>query len=420
MTEVGEAPDADAGVPAEEERLLVRVTESLAERAGARARAEHAYDQELVSLRDEIGEARLEDVPALIAQMERLQGVSLRRAEAQGMLVDPQSPYFAHLRLRERVVDDDTGRVREGPPIERDVLIGRATFVDAARRISIVDWRHAPVSQLYYRYSEGSDYEERFGDREVEGEILARRTLTIEQGVLLRIATPAATWQRSPDSPGVATGGWHREEPEVGELAGGQGTAIRPGTVAHGVSGAELIRQTRGVLGAGARRAAAAPGSASAGDRGADRSPSVRAGDLAPARGDGHPGWGGQRQDHHRASPHGLPGLHPAETPPRQPDAGRDLRIGAGGVHLAGAAGAGRARRAGRDLPGLGRTGPAARAAQPAGAGGRRRTPGGPALQEPPGAVAGDSNAGRARFAAARARAPSSSCGPSCAPMAIG
>ncbi|HET6282208.1 MAG TPA: DNA helicase UvrD, partial [Polyangia bacterium] len=148
-----------AEIPDEEERLLDRVLKSLSGR-GSAGTAAPRYDQELVALRDEIGEARLEDVPALIAQMERLQGVSLRRAEAQGVLVDPGSPYFGHLRLREEVPGRGAG--------ERDIFIGRATFVDPAARVNIVDWRHAPVSQLYYRYVEGSDYEERFGERDVE------------------------------------------------------------------------------------------------------------------------------------------------------------------------------------------------------------------------------------------------------------
>ena len=97
----------DDELPADEERLLSRVVHSLAERALERPRAggagSAAYDQALVSLRDEIAEARLEDVPALVAQMERLQGVSLQRAEAQAVLVDPAAPYFGHLRLREQV-----------------------------------------------------------------------------------------------------------------------------------------------------------------------------------------------------------------------------------------------------------------------------------------------------------------------------
>src|SRR5512141_1470595 len=96
-------PD-DTTIPVEEERLLDRVTSALRAAAPrADSRRSHRFDDELLSLRDEIGEARLEDVPALVAQMERLQEVSLTRAELQTMLVDPSSPYFGHLRLRERV-----------------------------------------------------------------------------------------------------------------------------------------------------------------------------------------------------------------------------------------------------------------------------------------------------------------------------
>jgi DNA helicase-2/ATP-dependent DNA helicase PcrA len=211
----------------EEEALLDRVRASLerashlasprrqAVPAGSTAAAEQARraDDELVALRDEIGEARLEDVPALIAQMERLQGVSLRRAEAQGILVNPDAPYFAHLRLRE---EDDKGR-----PRERDVFIGRSTFIDAASGVRIVDWRHAPLSQLYYRYSEGSDYQETFGEREAEGEVTVRRTLTIEGGALRRVAAPQGIWTRD-------AGGWHRADANEPELEGGEGKATRP------------------------------------------------------------------------------------------------------------------------------------------------------------------------------------------------
>jgi DNA helicase II / ATP-dependent DNA helicase PcrA len=227
----------DADIPVEEERLLARVLESLAAHvaappqpaAAANARSP-GYADEMVALRDEIGEARLEDVPQLVAQMERLQMVSLTRADLQTMLVDPASPYFGHLRLCEQVA----GR----GAVERDVLIGRATFVDPKRRINIVDWRHAPVSQLFYRYAEGSDYEERFGDRDVEGEIVARRTLTIENGQLQRVACPQGVWvRRSSRVAGAPEGStrFERTDLPVYELAGGQGTAIRP---ARGVLGA--------------------------------------------------------------------------------------------------------------------------------------------------------------------------------------
>jgi DNA helicase-2/ATP-dependent DNA helicase PcrA len=89
------------------------------------------YDQELISLRDQIAEARMEDVPPLVQQMERLQRIAARRAEIPATNIDVRSPYFGHLRLVE------SGR-------QRDVLIGNATYIDTERGVRVVDWRDAP------------------------------------------------------------------------------------------------------------------------------------------------------------------------------------------------------------------------------------------------------------------------------------
>ena len=199
-------------IPDEEERLLTNVQRHLAEAAAApRSSAPPpAYDKQLIALRDEIAESRLEDVPALLAQMERISGVAARRAEVTVVPVDAKSPYFAHMRLREG------GR-------DRDVLIGRTTHIDARSGVRIVDWRHAPVSQLYYRYAEGASYEETFGDRDVEGEMVVRRTVTIHDGTLVRVQAPQGTYvRRSADSE------WRHIEARATELGGGQGTASRP------------------------------------------------------------------------------------------------------------------------------------------------------------------------------------------------
>ena len=253
--------ETDDLIPIEEDQLFERVRTSLADnapgagalagerraRGGTDGKSRH-FDAELVELRDEIGEARLEDVPALVAQMERLQEIALTRSQLQTILIDQQSPYFGHLRLRERV--EGRGEV------VRDVLIGRATFTDPKSRINIVDWRNAPISQLYYRYSEGSDYEETFGEREVEGDILVRRTVTIQEGALLRIACPQGVWVKhfghaSGDAPGAGDAhsgraghvSWSRTDLPVHELAGGQNTATRPGKPAR-------PPRPRGLLGA--------------------------------------------------------------------------------------------------------------------------------------------------------------------------
>jgi DNA helicase II / ATP-dependent DNA helicase PcrA len=197
-------------IPHEEEALLERVRTHLATvRPTSRPPPTENYEEQMVSLRDQIASSRLEDVPALVQQMERIAGIAARRAEVVVEPVDPRSPYFGHLRLRERDRAD------------RDVLIGRTTHVDAKAGVRIVDWRHAPVSQLYYRYEEGADYEETFGDREVEGTVLARRTVTIDEGELLRISSPQGIFVRG-------EAGWRRLDGRAAELSGGQGKAVRP------------------------------------------------------------------------------------------------------------------------------------------------------------------------------------------------
>lgn len=204
--------DVGAAIVREEESLLARVTAHLATLAKKPSRPPPSedYEEQLLSLRDQIATARLEDVPALVQQMERLQGIAARRNENVVEPVDPKSPYFGHLRLRER-----------GRP-DRDVLIGRTTHIDASAGVRIVDWRHAPVSQIYYRYEEGADYEETFGEREVEGTVLVRRTVTIDNGELYRISAPQGTYVRTPSS------GFREISVRTTELAGGQGSAIRP------------------------------------------------------------------------------------------------------------------------------------------------------------------------------------------------
>jgi len=83
-----------------------------------------------------------------------------------------------------------------------------------------VDWRHAPVSRLYYRYDEGADYEEEFGDREVEGQVLIRRTVTITDGQLKRVKSPQGVFNRTTD-------GWRHIDAGSSTLAGGEGSAVR-------------------------------------------------------------------------------------------------------------------------------------------------------------------------------------------------
>ena len=194
-------------IVAEEERTLARVLKHLATRK-LRSRSGLDYDTELLTLRDQIGEARLEDVPALVAQMERLQQVAARRADVVEGHIDSRSPYFGRIVLLEG-------------ERKREVLIGKATYLDSKTGVQIVDWRDAPVSRVYYRYEEGDDYDEVFGGRPVEGEVLVRRSLAISESLLRRIGSPQGTFMRR------SSGAWVRAGSSATQLQGGQGSAPR-------------------------------------------------------------------------------------------------------------------------------------------------------------------------------------------------
>ncbi|NUP09421.1 MAG: ATP-binding domain-containing protein [Polyangiaceae bacterium] len=205
----GETVGDQSKIVGEEESLLRRVNDFLATYRPSKPPPIQDYEADLISLRDQIAVARLEDVPALVQQMERVAGIAARRAENVIEAVDPKSPYFGHVRLKD-----------EDKPV-RDVLIGKTTLIDAKAGVRIVDWRHAPVSQIYYKYEEGSEYEETLGERDVVGTVLARRTVTIQNGDLRRVTAPQGVYVKG-------SAGWRSLSTASTELAGGQGKAVRP------------------------------------------------------------------------------------------------------------------------------------------------------------------------------------------------
>lgn len=214
-------PHVEKGTPganiiAEEERLYGQVQARVAMgEDGEEARPQVGasdLDQDLLSLRDQIAEARAEDLPPLIEQMTRLAALKARLGGGKSLPVDITSPYFAHMRLKEG------GKCR-------DVMVGKRGFIDRQSNVQIVDWRNAPVSRIYYRYEEGDDYEEEIAGKRVEGMVEARRNVSINKGNLRRIGTPNGTYLK--DSRGT----WVEA---VGQIApvlhGGMGKAARPVT----------------------------------------------------------------------------------------------------------------------------------------------------------------------------------------------
>lgn len=196
---------------ADEQAVLRHVQAELA-RAIAQPVQGLDFDRELIALRDQLGEERAEDHAMLVEHMTRLAALRAAQSREYAPPADPKSPYFARLRLRDR---------HQGERREREVLIGRRAFIDTRRGVQIVDWRNSPISRIYYCYREEDEYEERFAGELQTGRVLARRTLAIEDGELLRVQQGDRVLVRD------RAAGWRRMEADRSRLSGGVGTAIR-------------------------------------------------------------------------------------------------------------------------------------------------------------------------------------------------
>ena len=194
----------------EELGLLEQVRVALRTSPAATPPSEESVLRDLERLREMMNEeAKLEDQPALMQQWNRLAALlDQLRAARQAPQIDRDSPYFAHMRLEE------AGSAR-------DILIGKATWVQQGVRI--VDWRHAPISRIFYRYQQGDPYEEEIAGRTMSGEIVVRRAVTIREQTLQRVEAPEGIFYREARNPDQ----WQRADIEPRRLAGGEGAALR-------------------------------------------------------------------------------------------------------------------------------------------------------------------------------------------------
>ncbi|MEN8182844.1 MAG: 3'-5' exonuclease [Myxococcota bacterium] len=200
----------------EELELLERVLRALAERPPFAGPSEEPIVRDLERIRELLVSGQeSKDRTLLLDQWQ--QGTALLaqlRRSRSAPRVERSSPYFAHLRLREG-------------DRERDLCLGKATCTEGGVRV--VDWRNAPVSRVFYRYQQGEFYEEEFGGRRVEGEVRARRSVTIRAGTLHRVDAPEGTFERR----GPDAADWsHREQGP--RLQGGEGVAIRAHRMGNG------------------------------------------------------------------------------------------------------------------------------------------------------------------------------------------
>ncbi len=204
-------------VLAEELRLLMNVHDAIAKARGDALAARDTEDRAftgLKELREQAGETSADDLPTVLLDM----SVRHRLLERGGRydLPDPASPYLAHLKLREG-------------DVERDYCLGSLTFIESRANIRVVDWRVAPIAQVFYRYREGDAFEHELPGRVVEGEVVARRIVVIEKGELRRVVGSDVAIECD------AAGVWRSLNRNALELSGGGAqSAARPGILGVG------------------------------------------------------------------------------------------------------------------------------------------------------------------------------------------
>lgn len=171
---------------AEEQAALDRVLPALR----ALQQADAALDQEYVArvkeahaalalaMRERIQREAMEE--ALEAEKQALQA---HRAARKSRELPLGTPYFARLVL-------DEGHRRQ------ELMLGKVGVVEGGLRI--VDWRHAPVSRIYYEYEEGEEYEEELAGRVREGRLAARRRVDLRSGVLVEAQRGDEVLRRTP------------------------------------------------------------------------------------------------------------------------------------------------------------------------------------------------------------------------------
>ncbi len=128
---------------------------------------------------------------------------ALERAHARhtaASLPDKRVPCFAHLRVRTQ----ERGR---------DLLLGSHTLIDADGEVSLIDWRKAPLAEVFFTHDEGETYELEVDGRPVKGTVVHKRLLAFTDGQLSRIEAGNLVLERQGEA------GWRSYEEPRTELS---------------------------------------------------------------------------------------------------------------------------------------------------------------------------------------------------------
>lgn len=214
----GLSPEACA-IIAEEEALLARVLDAL-DAAGPRATVHdrEAYDT-LTRLRDDAMSTSHDDLPGVLHELAVRHTLVTRTRETT--LPSRDAPYIGHLRL-----------VEDGKS-PRDYCLGSGTLSSGPSGVRVIDWRVAPIAEVFYRYREGDEYEEALPGRIVTGVVAVRRLIVIEASTLRRVIGDGYAYERD------ASGTWRTSDRAFALAKGGARTSVRQATLGLGIGTAE-------------------------------------------------------------------------------------------------------------------------------------------------------------------------------------
>ena len=138
------------------------------------------------------------------------------RERVRELLPQARTPYSVHLRVR-----GAAGR-------ETDVLLGTASKSgEAGEALAIIDWRSAPLAEVFFGFDEGEEYQVDVEGRPVEGVLLQKNVVAFEGGELAEIVTPRerlvlrqGRWVSEPLAalPALHTPGTHRAAGSIADI----------------------------------------------------------------------------------------------------------------------------------------------------------------------------------------------------------
>lgn len=214
----GLSPEACA-IIAEEELLLAHVLEALD--AAAPKPTSHGRDayEALTRVRDDAMVTSHDDLPGVLHELAVRHTLATRTRETTSPSRD--SPYVGHLRL-----------VEEGKK-PKDYCLGSGTLSSSGSGVRVIDWRVAPIAEVFYRHREGDAYEAPLPGRLATGVVTVRRLVVIEASVLRRVIGDGYAYERD------ARGTWRASSRAFALATGGAHTSARPTTFGLGIGAAE-------------------------------------------------------------------------------------------------------------------------------------------------------------------------------------